>query len=145
MNHLTQNETYFPALAVRMSVCRNTVVPISSSLCVFKRCKLLLFILVFFFKPRPTYFHKERNKIQDFLLFFYYILECGAPKQKNSFIWSTMKIDDVRTAQFWPPFVPRAHPPYARLIAHYPRGNIIQYRIVFFFCFTRCLIIYDGG
>ena len=26
-----------------------------------------------------------------------------------------MKFDDVRTVQFWPPFVPRAHPPYARL------------------------------
>ena len=25
-----------------------------------------------------------------------------------------MKSDDVRTVQFWPPFVPRAHPPYAR-------------------------------
>ena len=25
-----------------------------------------------------------------------------------------MKFDDVRTVQFWPPFVPRAHPPYAR-------------------------------
>ena len=27
---------------------------------------------------------------------------------------STMKSDDVRIVQFWPPFVPRAHPPYAR-------------------------------
>ena len=26
-----------------------------------------------------------------------------------------MKFDDVRTVQFWPPFVPRAHPPYARM------------------------------
>ena len=25
-----------------------------------------------------------------------------------------MKFDDVRTVQFWPPFVLRAHPPYAR-------------------------------
>ena len=47
--HTEYNGTYFPTLAVRMSACRNTVVPISSSLCVLKRCKLLLFILVFFF------------------------------------------------------------------------------------------------
>ena len=49
VNHLTQSEICFPTLAVRMSACRNTIVPISSSLCVLKRCKLLLFILVFFF------------------------------------------------------------------------------------------------
>ena len=60
-----------PTLAVRMSACRNTVLPISSSLCVLKRCKLLLFIRVFFyffifFKPWPAYFHKEKNKIQVF-------------------------------------------------------------------------------
>ena len=45
---------------------RNTVVPISSSLYVLKRGKLLLFIVMFFFNPWPTYFHKERNKIQVF-------------------------------------------------------------------------------
>ena len=28
-----------------------------------------------------------------------------------------MKFNDVRTVQFWPPFVPRAHPPYARRAA----------------------------
>ena len=28
-----------------------------------------------------------------------------------------MKFDDVRTVQFWPPFVARAHPPYARLVS----------------------------
>ena len=26
-----------------------------------------------------------------------------------------MKFDDVRTVHFWPPFVPQAHPPYARI------------------------------
>ena len=56
VNHLTQNETYFPTLAVRMSACRNTVVPISSLLCVLKRWKLLLFIPVLFLSHGPLFF-----------------------------------------------------------------------------------------
>ena len=77
----------------------------------------------FFFKPWPTYYHKKRNKIQVFLSLFYYI-ECDTPKQQNSFIQSTMKFHDVRTVQFWPPFVPRAHPPYARRSSYLPRFPI---------------------
>ena len=70
--------TYFPTSAVRMSTRRNTVVPILSSLCVLKRCKLLLFILVFFFKPCPSYFYKERNKIQVFH-YLYFIMHQSIP------------------------------------------------------------------
>ena len=35
-----------------------------------------------------------------------------------------MKFDDVRTVQFWPPFVPRAHPPYTRGILKGKRSSI---------------------
>ena len=69
---IKSGESFDTELAVRMSACRNTVVLTSSLLCVLKRHKLLLFILDrVFFKPWPTYFHKERNKIQ---LFYYFII-----------------------------------------------------------------------
>ena len=86
VNHLTQNETYFTTLAsewVRAEI-KNIVVPISSSLCVLKRCLYSCFF--FFFKSWPTYFHKKRNKIQAFYYYFIIFLECDTPKQQNSFI-----------------------------------------------------------
>ena len=59
-------------------------------------------------------FPQGKKENTTFLLLFYHILAFDTPKQQNSLIQSTMKFDDVRTVQFWPPFVPRAHPPYAR-------------------------------
>ena len=70
VNHLTQNETYFPALAVGTSACRNTVLPISSSLCVLKRSKLLLFIFVFFLSHGPLTSTRKKVFFTIILLYF---------------------------------------------------------------------------
>ena len=70
LNHLTQRETYFLSLAVRMSACRNTVVPISSSLYVLKRCKLWFLLL----SHSPLTFTRKETKYEFFfniiLLYF---------------------------------------------------------------------------
>ena len=75
VNHLTQNETNFPTLAsewVRAEI-KNIVVPMSSSLCVLKRCKLLLFILVsFFLSHGPLTFTRKEAKYKLFITILLY-------------------------------------------------------------------------
>ena len=68
VNHLTQRETYFPSLAVSMSACRNTVVPISSSLCVLKRCKLWFLLL----SHSPLTFTRKETKYKFFIIILLY-------------------------------------------------------------------------
>ena len=57
------SEKLIPSLAVRMSACRNTVVPISSSLCVLKRCKLWFLLL----SHSPLTFTRKETKYKLFL------------------------------------------------------------------------------
>ena len=75
VNHLTQNETHFPALAsewVRAEI-KNIVVPISSPLFVLKCCKLLLFILVsFFLSHGPLTFTRKETKCKLFIIILFY-------------------------------------------------------------------------
>ena len=73
VNHLTQNETYFPILAVRISACSNAIVPILSSLCVLKCCKLLLLILmVFFLSYGPLTSTRKEIKYNFLIIILYF-------------------------------------------------------------------------
>ena len=78
VNHLTQNKTYFLSLAVRMSLRAEilAVVPISSSLCVLKRCKLLSFTLVFsfFFIAMAHLPPQGKKENRSFLLMYHFII-----------------------------------------------------------------------
>ena len=82
VNHLTQRETYFPSLAVRMSACRNTVVPISSSLCVLKRCKLWFLLL----SHSPLTFTRKETKYKFFIIIILLYFRVRYSKTTKSFI-----------------------------------------------------------
>ena len=57
----------------RMSACRNTVVSISSSLCVLKRCKLfLVYTRVFFLSHGPLTSTRKEIKYNIFVIILFY-------------------------------------------------------------------------